>query len=597
MKSKDFLPIAMEAAKKAGGIIRREFYKPKIFSTKSSTIDPVTATDKECEELIVKEIRSAYPEHNIIAEEGSGNKIQTDGVPTWYVDPIDGTNNFIHSLPHVCVSIGVMVNSNVVLGVVHNPILDETYHAIKGGGAFLNGKSLSVSKVQQLEKAAISTDFGYDRSNEGIARMLDVIKRVLLSRAQTIRMFGSCALEMCYVASGKLDAYYEGKNEKIGPKSWDVCAGSLIVEEAGGVCFDPANGKVLKIGNGRVLVSGTHELAQQILGATCQTEKTSLKRKENDTERKDPRAKKKVCESQSKKLKSISLSGSAYLMPSIAFGTGGTWYKATKEKAKLLENMVKKSLEIGYIHIDCAEMYQNEKYVGKALNEFLSQSKLNRKDLFITSKVSNSSREPKALRAACEASLKNLGLTYLDLYLIHSPFDANDLSWTNTWCAMEALVEEGMVKKIGVSNFRICDLQEILKIAKIKPVVNQIECNPCLLQPKLRQFCIDKDIQIVCYASVTPLVRKTTESEPFLSALSKLSNKYGKSKGQILIRWSLQHGNAVVATSTKLDRNQSNLDVFDFELQPEELELIDELGQQAPSRTYWIKQYAGALDG
>lgn len=261
-----YLHTALTCAHQAGLLIKEQHAKAKKFDTKSNNSDCVTETDKASEELILSMIKSTYPTHSIISEEShctDGKYDVTDNV-TWLIDPIDGTNNFVHSLYHVCVSIAVMVNKEVVVGVVHSPILQETFHAVKGQGAYCNNQRIHVSNQKDLAKALVCTEFGYDRTDEGIELMLGKLRNLLKNKIQSIRMFGSCALTMCAVAMGRVDAYYEGKDEFQGPKPWDVTAGSLIVKEAGGVVYDTTGDK-FSYWNGRVFVACTDELTHNVL--------------------------------------------------------------------------------------------------------------------------------------------------------------------------------------------------------------------------------------------------------------------------------------------------------------------------------------------
>lgn len=164
-----------------------------------------------------------------------------------------------------CISIGFAINKESVVGVVYNPVLNELFTAIKGKGAFLNGQQIYTSPCKSLKSALVSVEFGYDRSEFGVDQMLSAIKSLLVNRVQGLRSMGSCCLNMCYVAAGRLELYYEGKNSKIGPKPWDMAAARLIVTEAGGITADPATGGALDITSGRVLSSANQELLSEYL--------------------------------------------------------------------------------------------------------------------------------------------------------------------------------------------------------------------------------------------------------------------------------------------------------------------------------------------
>jgi len=225
----DYLDFAISLAKRAGEKIKPAFHAPKEISFKD-TIDLVTKTDKEVELMIITEIKNRYPGHLFVAEEnvseGKAEEVLTDA-PTWLIDPIDGTTNFVHKFPYCSVSIGFAVNKKVVVGVVYNPILDDLFTAALGKGAKRNGKPIFVSTTDNLKHSLISTGFPYDRSQtERVTNRL----RVVLEHVRDVRRAGSAALDLCFVAAGVFEAYYE---ESI--HAWDIAAGCLILEEAGGV--------------------------------------------------------------------------------------------------------------------------------------------------------------------------------------------------------------------------------------------------------------------------------------------------------------------------------------------------------------------------
>jgi inositol-phosphate phosphatase/L-galactose 1-phosphate phosphatase len=227
----------------------------------------VTATDRTCEDIIIARLQAAFPTHLVIGEEGSSAQGSTNpltSAPTWLIDPLDGTTNFVHGFPFVCVSVALAVNHQVVVGVVHNPILHETFTALRGAGAFRNDKGIRVSDVQVLAKALAGTEVGVSRDPIVMNAITDRIHKVA-ARTRSIRASGSCAMALCGVAMGRLDAFYEiGFG---GP--WDVAAGSLIVEEAGGSVLDPS-GKEFRLMGRRVLATNAHlgvEMAEILDGA------------------------------------------------------------------------------------------------------------------------------------------------------------------------------------------------------------------------------------------------------------------------------------------------------------------------------------------
>lgn len=216
--------LARELAVGAGEILRTFAQHARTsIDTKSSTVDLVTDADTATEKFLVDAIRNRRPDDGILGEEGT-NIESTTGVQ-WIIDPLDGTTNFVYSIPMYAVSVGVYVNGTPTAGAVYNPILDELYSASVGGGAFLNDVPLQANAVSSLDKALIATGFAYlaeVRAEQGarIAEMLPIIR--------DIRRAGSAALDLCNVASGRVDAYFEQN-----VKPWDVAAGALIASEAG----------------------------------------------------------------------------------------------------------------------------------------------------------------------------------------------------------------------------------------------------------------------------------------------------------------------------------------------------------------------------
>jgi myo-inositol-1(or 4)-monophosphatase len=197
-------------------------------------VDLVTEIDEEAERVIREELLGAFPTYGMLAEEGGELAGEEDG--RWIVDPLDGTTNFAHGLPIFCVSIGLERADEVVLGVVHDPMREETYVAERGGGASLNGEPIKVSDTEELIGALIATGFPHDRTE--MPEALDLFGRfAAISRG--MRRLGSTALDLCYVASGRLDGYYER-----GIWAWEIAAGSLILEEAGGKVTNYRGGKL-----------------------------------------------------------------------------------------------------------------------------------------------------------------------------------------------------------------------------------------------------------------------------------------------------------------------------------------------------------------
>jgi len=252
-------------------------------------------------------------------------------------------------------------------------------------------------------------------------------------------------------------------------------------------------------------------------------------------------------------------------IPIFGFGTWKTHGKNT-EKAVLC------ALETGYRLIDTAAIYRNEKDVGGALQK----SGIPRKDIFLTTKLWNSDHGYDATIKACEESLKKLNLSYIDLYLIHWPVEKlrND-----SWKAMVTLLTEGKCRAIGVSNYTIRHLKELMNNSSTLPAVNQVEFHPYLYQKELHDFCRSQGIQLEAYS---PLTHGKKLDDP---KLVTIATKYGKSTAQLLIRWALQLGLVVIPKSSRPDRIRYNADVFDFEISQEDMGIIATLNRDI--RTCW----------
>ncbi|GER52872.1 inositol-1-monophosphatase family protein [Striga asiatica] len=263
----EFLATAVDAAKKAGEIIRSGFYETKRVEHKGQ-VDLVTETDKACEELIFNFLKQTYPDHKFIGEETTAacGVTELTDEPTWIVDPLDGTTNFVHGqasnvififflqkmFPFVCVSIGLTIGRIPTVGVVYNPIMDELFTAARGKGAFLNGKPIKASSQTELVKSLLATEAGTKRDKSTLDATTNMINS-LLFKVRSLRMSGSCALNLCGIAAGRLDIFYEQGFG--GP--WDVAAGALIVTEAGGLVFDPS-GKDFDITSQKVAASNSY---------------------------------------------------------------------------------------------------------------------------------------------------------------------------------------------------------------------------------------------------------------------------------------------------------------------------------------------------
>lgn len=227
---------------------------------------------------------------------------------------------------------------------------------------------------------------------------------------------------------------------------------------------------------------------------------------------------------------------------------------------------VKAAIKNGYRSIDTAAVYKNEEGVGIGIKE----SGVAREELFITSKVWNEDQGYDTTLAAFEKSLERLQLDYLDLYLIHWP--GKD-KYKDTWRALEKLYKDGKIRAIGVSNFQVHHLEELLKDAEIKPMVNQVEFHPRLTQKELRDYCKKQGIQLEAWS---PLMQgQLLDNE----VLTQIAEKYNKSVAQVILRWDLQHEVVTIPKSIKEHRIIENADIFDFELSQEDMDKIDELNQ------------------
>jgi len=240
------------------------------------------------------------------------------------------------------------------------------------------------------------------------------------------------------------------------------------------------------------------------------------------------------------------------------------------EEGPELVSAVKTAIKHGYRSIDTAAIYENEVGVGQGIREAIQEANISREDLFVTSKVWNSDLGYESTIAAYEASLNKLGLEYLDLYLIHWPVAGK---YKEAWKALESLYKEGRVKAIGVSNFHIHHLEDLMEDAEIKPMVNQVEYHPRLTQKELQAFCRKHGIQLEAWS---PLMQgQLLDNE----ILKEIANKYNKSVAQVILRWDLQNGVVTIPKSTKEHRIIENASVFDFQLTEEDMERIDGLNQ------------------
>ena len=243
-------------------------------------------------------------------------------------------------------------------------------------------------------------------------------------------------------------------------------------------------------------------------------------------------------------------------MPYLGLGT----YQSDNEQEVV--DAVKTALDYGYRHIDTASAYKNEEGVGKGIRE----SDVDRKDIFVVSKVWNADQGYESTIKAFDESLERLGLSYLDLYLIHWPVQGK---YIETWKALEYLYGQNKIRAIGVSNFLRHHLEDILTHGDIVPMVNQMEFHPHLVQQDLIDFCNKNTIQ---YESWSPFMQGKLFD---LNSFNNLAKKYGKSVAQVILRWNLQKGVVAIPKSVHAKRIKSNADIFDFELTKEDIAYLD----------------------
>lgn len=283
----------------------------------------------------------------------------------------------------------------------------------------------------------------------------------------------------------------------------------------------------------------------------------------------------------------------------------GTWKSESNEVGKAVEYALS---EYGYCHIDCAAVYLNEKEIGSSFKKIFGNNIRKREDIFITSKLWNTEHHKEDVRKACESTLSDLNLNYLDLYLIHwgiaiphndslstgskgrftEQLDKNGflitekVSIAETWEAMEELVEAGLVKAIGVANFTVPMLSDLLSYCKIKPAVNQVEMHVYLQQPELLEFCQNNDIVVTAYSPLGTPGNLKGKGFPVLmedTTINEIARSHNKTPAQVLLRWGMQRGTVVIPKSVTPERIKENIDIFDFELLEEEMKTISVLNR------------------
>ncbi|HUI91319.1 MAG TPA: inositol monophosphatase family protein [Chitinivibrionales bacterium] len=241
----EIISTAGQAASAAADIIMKKFGKGGSYEKTKNNL--VTEADLEAEEAIVALIEKKFPLHQVLAEERRENTDTLAG-HLWIVDPLDGTNNYAHGIPHFCVSIAYAEKGEVMAGVIYDPVRNELFCAEKGKGAFLNDKKIAVSNTARLSESIITTGFYYDRGAL-MEKTIDTVRSLFKADIRGIRRLGSAALDLCWVACGRFDGHFE---YKLSP--WDFAAGMLIIKEAGGKCSD-RDGRDLSLTSKSTIVS------------------------------------------------------------------------------------------------------------------------------------------------------------------------------------------------------------------------------------------------------------------------------------------------------------------------------------------------------
>lgn len=300
-------------------------------------------------------------------------------------------------------------------------------------------------------------------------------------------------------------------------------------------------------------------------------------------------------------MNSITLSSEEKL-PSLGFG----FWKVDRAEAA---DVAVQALRFGYRHLDCACDYGNEQEVGEGIRQALSTGVCSREEVWVTSKLWNTFHRAEYVQAACERSLRDLGLQYLDLYLIHFPIAQSYVApetryppgWffdpaaekpamiedrvpiSETWQAMEQLVEKGLVRHIGVCNFGTSLLRDLLSYAKIRPAVLQVESHPLLVQSKLLRFCQQERIAFTAFSPLGAISYLSLDmagpEESLLDhpLIRSIAETHGKTSAQVLLRWGIQRGTSVIPKTSKPERMAENLNIFDFELTGDEMKAVSSL--------------------
>ena len=238
------------------------------------------------------------------------------------------------------------------------------------------------------------------------------------------------------------------------------------------------------------------------------------------------------------------------------------------EDEKEAYNSVRKAIDLGYRHIDTAKVYENEEPVGRAIRE----SGVSREEMFVTTKLWNEDIANDNAQKAFETSLKKLGLDYVDLYLVHWPLKDK---YVTIWKEMEKIAQSDKARAVGVSNYQKTHLQEIIDLKSLVPAVNQIELHPYMSQQPLVDFCKQHNINIESWSPLCANKNNLLQEQ----SLKKIGEKYSKTAAQVVLRWNIERGLIVIPKSSNPKRQAENLDVFDFELATEDIQVIDSMNK------------------
>lgn len=263
---KDIEHVAIEAAKQAGQVLLRHHKQRKFTTNYKGDVNLVTDADLEAEKTVIDIISKAFPTHVILSEENKNSHDESLEGPVWIIDPLDGTTNFSHGVPHFAVSIAYREHAENQFGIVYQPVSDEIFMAHRKQGAFLNGNKISVSEAKTINRSLIATGFAYDR-RDSVQNNLSEFCHIEMN-CQDLRRFGAATLDLCYVACGRFDGYWEHKLS-----AWDLAAGMLIVEEAGGKVTDFKGNRLTNLWCGEVTATNglIHEDMNKLIQKAQQT--------------------------------------------------------------------------------------------------------------------------------------------------------------------------------------------------------------------------------------------------------------------------------------------------------------------------------------